>query len=168
LPIWKVFDMVSSMETDPDTRTNANAALTAAERAAAAPYIDYPPTPRWYPPAVGAWAAALVLTIGVSDHKVVFIPALLTLLAIEGAFLAWYRRYRGTMPSMRQVPTEIARAMWQYLIALVAVVVAIGIAFQAIGPTAGAIVAFLTVTLALHFYERRYAAAAAATRARLS
>jgi hypothetical protein len=156
--------MVSIMETDSD----ANALLIEAERAGAAPYIDYPPTPRWYPPAVAAWAAALVLTIGVSGHKAVFIPALVALLAIEVAFLWWYRRYRGTMPSMRQVPTEIARAMGQYFAATAAVVVAIGIAYTVFGPPAAAVVAFLTVTPTLHWYEGRYAAAAAATRARLS
>ena len=38
-------------------------ALAAAERATASVWTDYPPTPAWYYPAVGAWAAALAYAI---------------------------------------------------------------------------------------------------------
>ena len=47
------------METTPDPYQQ----LAEAERAAAAPYVDYPPTPAWYAPAVGAWSAAVVAAL---------------------------------------------------------------------------------------------------------
>ena len=145
------------------------AALATVERAAAAPYIDYPPTPKWYPFAVGAWAALLVLCLaGASERPVVFLPLLLVLIAAEVAFFTWYRRYRGTMPTMRQAPREINTAFRRYFAGAVLVLAACVGAYIAFGPLVCAALAFVLVTLGLSVYERHYAAAAAATRERLA
>lgn len=59
LPNWKVLCVVSTTE----SYSNAREALDDLQRAEASPYVDYPPTPRWYPPLVGLWAGALVMAI---------------------------------------------------------------------------------------------------------
>jgi hypothetical protein len=156
--------MVAVMESDQDPRQ----LLAEAERASAAPYIDYPPTPGWYAPVVGVWAAAMVLTIGgMSDHKVVAVPILIVLIALEGAFFAWYRRYRQTNPTLTHAPPEIAAAMRRYAVGVVVVVAACTLAFVLAGAIVSALVAFVTVTGGLILYERQYEAAAAVTRQRL-
>jgi hypothetical protein len=157
---------MESTPSSPD-RTETRAALLEAERAAAAPYVDYPATPRWYPPAVGAWAtafAALALVdVGRWDSLA---RAGLTVIVV--LFLAWYRRQRGTMPSMRNVPAEFRTAFWQYL-AGCAALVAIFLASGKWLPLAATLpLMFVLVTGATYAWERRYARAAAETRARLS
>jgi hypothetical protein len=157
--------MVANMESDQDPRQ----LLAEAERAAAAPFIDYPPTPRWYAPVVGAWAAAMVLTIGaMADHKLVAVPVLVLLIALEGAFFAWYRHYRKVNPTLTNAPPEIAVAFRRYAVGVVVVVAACVIAFVLGGAIVSAVVAFVTVTGGLVLYERQYAAAAAVTRERLT
>jgi hypothetical protein len=155
--------MVSDMESFRD----ADEALAEVERASAAPYVDYPPTPAWYPPAVGAWTAALTMATTLAD-RILFGAALAALLAIELAALALYRRYRGTLPSMRRVPAEIGRAMRQFFVGATAVLAAVVTVYALASPVVAAGVAFVTVTALLHWYEERYAAAAAAARDRLS
>jgi hypothetical protein len=156
--------MVSTMETTPDPRQQ----LREAERAAAAPYVDYPRTPGWYAPVVGAWSAALVAVLATrSSHPVLSVVVLVALVAAEGGFLAWYRNKRGTMPSMRQVPPEIRREMSRYLVGLVVVVAAVVAAAVLLSGLLAALLAFVLVTGGLTVYERRYERAAAATRARL-
>jgi hypothetical protein len=156
--------MVSNME----SYTEARSALAVAERAGAAPYIDYPPTPKWYAPAVGAWLAAMVLTChGASDRPAIFIPLLLVLVAFEGAFFRWYRRRWRTWPAMKGAPKEIGAAYRRYY-ACVAVVFAAGVAVYAlVSPYTAAALAFVVTTVGLTLYERDYERAAAATRRRL-
>ena len=152
------------MESYQDPQT----ALAIAERASAAPYVDYPPTPRWYPFAVGVWAALMVLALhGIPERPAVFIPALLVLVVAEGAFLRWYRRYRQTMPSLRGAPTEINTAFRRCIAGVVVVLAVCAGVNAAFGPFACAAVTFALVTAGLALYERQYAAAADATRDRL-
>ena len=143
-------------------------ALAAAHRAAAAPFVDYPPTPWWFFPAAGAWAAAMVLTVfGISRTPALFLPVLAGLIAAEYAFFTWYRRYRGTTPTLKNAPPEIAREMRRYFAGVVvvgAVVVAAAILTTAI---VAAGLAFVLVTGGLLVYERRYESAASEIRARL-
>ena len=142
-------------------------ALAAAERAGAAPYVDYPPTPAWYFPAVGVWAAAMVLAVGeLADRPLVFVPVLIALAVAEGVFIGWYRRYRVTMPSMRHVPREIARAMVGFGVGAVIVVIAGVVA--ATNSFIAAAVTFLAVTAGLIVYEHRYATAARAASERMA
>jgi hypothetical protein len=152
------------MESIEDPRT----ALRIVERAGAAPYIDYPPTPRWYPFAVGVWAALMVLACdGASSRPAVFIPVIVLLVAAEGAFFAWYRRYMQTWPSMRSAPREINAAYRRYAVGAVSVLAVCVAVFVLIGPVVCAVVTFALVAAGLALYERTYAAAATATRNRL-
>ncbi|MEO5710905.1 MAG: hypothetical protein ABIQ59_13930 [Nocardioidaceae bacterium] len=140
--------------------------LADAERAAAAPYVDYPPTPVWYPPAVGVWAGALVAVMGV-DTDALRYASLAVLIGLEVLFIAWYRRQRGVTPSLRRAPREIAREMRLYAVWAVLVLLAV-LGAYALNLVLAVVTATVLVTVGLTVYERRYARAAAATRTRLA
>jgi len=157
--------MLSDMESDREARE----LLDTVERAGAAPYLDYPPVPVWWPPAAGAWSALLVLAFsGLDDSKAIAVPLLLVLFGLEGAFFAWYRRRSGVMPSFLGAPREIDGAYRRYFVGVVLVVAACVLVYVVGGPWWSAGVAFLTVTIGLAWYERAYRRAAEATRRRLS
>jgi hypothetical protein len=154
--------MLSDMESDADVA----AALRTADRAAAAPYIDYPPTPHWYPPATGLWAGAFCLTLAIPEDPVRAV-ALVALVAVQVAFLAWYRRYRGTWPRGR-APQEIRRLLAVFVVAAAALIGTLGLTLWIAPAWVAAILAVAVVTPAVAWYERAYAAAAARARARLA
>jgi len=154
------------MATDDELRAQQHEA----ERAETAPWTDYPPTPRWYPPSVGLGAAAMTAAFTLLDGAAWKVAVIASLVVIELGFLAWYRRYRGTMPtgllgSMHSEIAAAARRFLGWLVAIAAVVVAA--ALLAPGWLAP-VLALLAVTPLVTHYETTYAAAAAATRARLT
>jgi hypothetical protein len=140
-----------------------------AERAEAAPYVDYPATPWWYAPAVGLWVAGLLLTLdAMRDHTAVALPAMLVLIGLECAYLGWYTRRHGALPSLRRPPAEFRGALAGYAVGTVLAVAAITTAWLVAGGPAAAVVALVLVTGGIALYERSYARAAARTRARLA
>ncbi|MEU5563342.1 hypothetical protein [Micromonospora musae] len=144
--------------------------LRTAERGAAAPYTTYPPTPWWYAPAVGAWSAAMVgAFIWWRESAGLFLGSLAALLAVEIVFVVWMRRRHGAlpMPGTGTPPTEIAQVWREFLAALPVLALLVGLVWWLIGVPAAAGTAFVLVTIGLSAYERRYARAAARTRARL-
>ena len=46
-----------------ESNESARDLLREADRAEAAPWVDFPPTPAWYPASVGIWGAALTLIL---------------------------------------------------------------------------------------------------------
>lgn len=103
-----------------------------------------------------------------AERPGVAVAFVIVLALLEGAFLVWYRRYRGTMPSLASMPAEVAGAMRAFLGGAVIVVGAVVITAVMAGALAGAGLTFVAVTAGLVAYERRYAAAARATRERLA
>jgi hypothetical protein len=154
--------MLSVMESNADVAR----ALRQADRAAAAPYIDYPPTPGWYPGATGLWAAAFCLAMAIPDDSPLRAVVMVALVAVEIGFLAWYRRYRGTWPRGR-APQEIRRVMRSFVVGAVVVIGVVGLVLWVAPAWVAAIVAVVVVTPAVTWYERAYAAAADRARARL-
>lgn len=151
-----------------ESSDSAREMLQAADRAAAAPWTDYPPTPWWYPPATGVWAGLLVLVIGQQDSRpALSVVGLVALIAVEFGFVAWYRRYRGTMPSSAP-PEEFRAAMARLLLGAVAIGGLGWLLAHGVGMLAAATAVGVLVTVLITWYERAYAAAAAAARARLS
>lgn len=139
-------------------------AAVAADRAETAPWVDYPPTPAWYPVSVGVWSALLVLAFGIPD-TVWRVIAMLALVVVEGAFLGWYRSYRGVQPSGAP-PAELRRTMAVMLgtsVLVVGIVIALALL---VAPRAGAIAALVLVTAVVWRYERAYADAARRVRQR--
>jgi uncharacterized membrane protein len=143
--------------------------LAEAERAAAAPYLDYPPSPRWFPPAAGLWAAALVLVgSAFAEQPALAIAGLVALFAAESAYLRWHRHRSQTMPKVRGAPVEIRPALRRYFLGVAVLLVAGVVAYVLAGALVAAAAAFVSVTVGLALYERAYSRAAAAARRRLA
>jgi hypothetical protein len=75
--------------------------LRAAERGEAAPYVRFPPTPWWYSPVVGAWAAAFVGTFacwlgGVAAGAVV------AFVTVTAGLAVYERRYAVAAARVRE------------------------------------------------------------------
>jgi hypothetical protein len=154
------------MESD---RLDPREARRIAERAEAAPFVDYPATPWWYAPAAGLWAGALTLLVGFAqDRHALAVVGLLALVALESAFLAWYSRYHGALPSLRHAPAEFRPAFVRYGVGVVLVLALVAGTWLLAGPGAAAVVAGIAVTAGLVLYERTFARAAARTRDRLA
>ena len=66
-----------------------------------------------------------------------------------------------------RAPREVQAAITRFLVGALVVVGAIAVALWQAGPWIAAVVAFLVVTPMIAWYERAYADAAAAARARL-
>jgi hypothetical protein len=155
--------MVSSMESD----TTHQQTLAEAERATAALWTDYPPTPAWYYPAVGAWFAGYVVAFGapLADH--VRLPLLLVLPFLFGLFVRWYTDKRGAMPRLRSAPPEFKSAIRWYLVGYAALLGACVAVYFTAGYVAATVVAFVGATAGLWVYERAYEDAVRRTRERL-
>ncbi|CAI9407360.1 hypothetical protein [Nocardioides sp. T2.26MG-1] len=141
-------------------------ALHEADRAEAAAWTDYPPTPRWYPPATGLWAAGLTLVFGGLDGSARAL-ALLALVVVEVGFIRWYTGYRGGMWPTGRPPREFRPAI-AWLLGALAVVVAAALASATVSLGAAALLVAVAVTLLVARYERAYADAARRARERLS
>ena len=144
--------------------------LRAIAQGEAAPYVRYPPTPWWYSPAVGAWAAVFVGAF--SWWRVngpLFISALVVLIAVEGVFIGWLKRRHGALPwpGYGRPPAEIAAVYRGFAAGFVVVAAAVAVSWWLGGAPVGAAVTFVTVTAGLALYERRYTRAAARVRERL-
>ncbi|GAA4693659.1 hypothetical protein [Nocardioides nanhaiensis] len=145
--------------------TQLRESLRAAERAEAAPWIDYPPTPAWYPVSVALWAAALTMSFAIESTPVRLV-VVFALVGLELGFIVWYRRYRGTMPAGK-VPPELARPFYGFMAANLAIAGGALLIARTSTVWAAAIFVFVVVIPSLVWYERSYARAAARTRARL-
>ncbi|WP_040590163.1 hypothetical protein [Sciscionella marina] len=150
-----------------ESNRDAEEAPRQADRAAAAPYVDYPPTPAWYPPATGLWAAAFCLVTGIPSGSALKAVALAVLVVAELGFVVWYRRYRGVLPRGR-APKEVRKVLAAFVVGAVVVIAVIGVTLWLTTPLLAAILAAAVVIPAIAWYERAYAAAAGRTRARLA
>ena len=159
--------MFSNMESTPDAHA-ALEALREAERAAAAPFVDYPPTPLWYPPALGAWFATLAAIAFYQPGPAVSLPVLVVLGALIGMFLAWLGKVSGSFPTLTGAPRELHAPMYWYALGatvIAAIVVPLGLFAP---PIAAVIATFVLVTIGIATYERAYFRAAQAVKERLA
>ena len=156
--------MVSIMENIEHAQLRES--LRAAERAEVAPWIDYPPTPRWYPPAAALWAAALTLCFGIESTPVRG-ALVAVLVGLELGFIFWYRRYRGAMPAGK-VPPELSRPFYAFLAGNLGIAVGAVAIGRTVAVWPAAAFVLLAVWVSFTWYERVYERAAARTRARLA
>lgn len=156
--------MLSDMESIEEIRERQRVA----ERAAAAPYVDYPKTPRWYMPAMGVWAfAATVLFLRPDTPSAVRIVGEVALVAACLALVWWQRRIRGVWAT-GGAPREIRRAMAGFVVGAVVVIgIVIGARFL-VDVWVAAGLAFVLVTAGVTWYEMAYARAARRVRERLA
>ena len=156
--------MLSIMESKDELREQERVA----QRAEAAPYVDYPSTPWWYMPAMGLWA--LVATVVMTRHdnpQAVRICGEVALIGAAFALVGWQRRIRGVWPTGK-APAEIRRVMGWFIVGAVVVIAAVLGVRAWLGVWVAASVAFVIVTAAVTWYEAAYARAAAAVRERLA
>lgn len=163
--------MVSDMEsTHPIPPTGDE--LRDVERAAAAPFVDYPELPRWWVIVAGLWFTA-VLAPSVTewpDNTALRISILVVLVAALGAAVTWYTSQRGVVPSTdpRHAPPEVGRVMWAYY-ALAAAAFGVMLALWAWAPPLVTLAwVFGVSTGGLAIYDRRYERAANRAKARLA
>ncbi|MBB5837625.1 hypothetical protein [Kribbella italica] len=145
--------------------SDAQEQLRLIERAEAAPYVDYPKTPWWYPVVIGLWAAAMIGTfVWWRENAPLFTSVLVGLLLLEAAFITWMQRRHGAMPmpGRGRPPAEIGGIWRRYFAGLAVIAVAVGLVWWLVGVPAAAGTAFVLVTGGLVVYERAYAVAAAA------
>ncbi|GEL21900.1 hypothetical protein PSU4_08540 [Pseudonocardia sulfidoxydans NBRC 16205] len=153
-----------------DRDLDPRVALDELERAEAAPYVNYPATPWWHFPLMGLWAGAMVgAFVWWRESALLFVGAMVVLVAIETAYLVWLSRTHGAlpMPGRGTPPAELAPVWRGYFIGVAVVVVGVGLVWWLLGIAAAAVTAFVLVTGGLAEYDRRYERAAARTRARL-
>lgn len=157
--------MVSSME----SYSEAREALSEMDRGEASPYVDYPPTPTWYPPSVGLFAGALVLGLAaLMESTWLGCVVIGGIVVLEAAFLSWYSRFHGAMPSLRNPPKEFRSLLWRFALGYVAlIVIAVALWFLTNAWITAVTVAVMT-TGAVSIYEKAYAATAARTKVRLA
>ncbi|HYO19771.1 MAG TPA: hypothetical protein VES02_14025 [Dermatophilaceae bacterium] len=156
------------METN---RDEIRSELLAAERAAAAPYIDYPASPAWFAPVTALWFAALVgalMWLGVNNA--LFAASIAVLVALEAGYLTWMRRRHGAlpMPGTGTPPPEIGRVWRGYFAGCVVILGLVVLAWWQIGLPAAALTVFVLVAGGLTWYERAYVKAARTVRERLA
>ena len=146
-----------------------HAALRDAERGAAAPYVDYPPTPWWFFPGTGLWAAGMVAAIALmAGEHVVGVLLLLALVGLEIGFIRWYRTKRGVSPRLIGGPPELSPVLRTYAVGCVAVLAVVVALYALVGPVAAAVAAFGLVSGGMAAHERSYGAAATTIRLRLA
>jgi hypothetical protein len=143
-------------------------ALVAAERATTALWTDYPPTPRWYHPAIGAWLGALVLSLGaLYDEPFLLALPVAVLIGLELWFVRWYKQYRGTLPKALGAPKEFRPAIAAFAAGSTVLLGLAVVLCLTAGPVVAAVVTFVGATAGTYAYERAYEAAAVATRERV-
>ncbi len=139
--------------------------------AAARPFIEYPPTPWWYPALMGGYFAATVsaILLFASGHRFEAIGVLAGAIIALGLFFRWYRSRWGTWPQMSEAPPEIRRA-YRIALAGASVAVLLAVAVTLLSPPVVAVVAtFVVFTTSVWAYERRvYPSACVAVRERLA
>src|SRR5919109_5063410 len=131
-------------------------ALDEVERATAALWSHYPPTPWWYCPGSGAWHAGFVLVLGgLHDSPVLLTVAMVGLMAVAAWFTQWYTRYRGAVPRAgRSMPAEFRPAVIAFGGCYLSLLAVVALVFIAVGYVAAAVVAFVGVTVGVYVFER--------------
>lgn len=163
---WKALGILSNMESI-DVAEQARII----ERAEAAPYVNYPPTPRLYHPGAGLWAAAMVLSYTLlRDNLLVFAIAVGSLLVIEFGYLSWAAKRYGALPwpGRGNPPAEIAAQYRAFFIGAGVSALLVVASWFLLGGFVAAGLAFVLVAGGTLRYEHTYARAAAGVRARLA
>lgn len=144
--------------------------LQLAERAAVAPWLDYPPTPWWHAPSGGVLLGAIVLVLGESEnvHTAVGVALALAVVLAVGAWLGASVARMGVVPRLRSAPAEFVPVLRGYFAGCGLLALLIVTVYVTVGSRVAAAVAALGAWGGLVLYERRYEKAAEAARKRLA
>lgn len=149
-------------------RPDAANLLRIGERAGAAPFVNYPTTRWWYPPAVGLWCAAMLAVLLYRPSPALTIGTVLALVCVEGVAVGLYRQRRGTMPALNRTPTELRPVFVRYAVGVTVVIAIVTACVLLLPHWAAVATTFVAVTVGIAAYERHYAIVAAAIRVRLA
>ena len=140
--------------------------LEAIERGEVSSWVVCPPTPVWWAPGFGLWAAALTLAIGLLDgpaQSVVELGLVVVMLLLVG----WDRRRRGTYPQGLP-PRELRGAVVRMILGAAVVAIGAWLLGLLVGVWAAAVVAGLGTWAVVAWYEREYSVIAERIRERLA
>lgn len=155
------------MESDRQLRER----LLLAERAAAAPYVDYPRDPWWIAPGFGLLAVLFVLGINLRERPdgSGWLGSLMSLAVVlaAGGFLRWQRRRRGTMPAGK-APREVKRVLVGFVVGASIVAVALFTLADTAPLWLALPAAFAVTTAGMLWYGAAYDHAAAKVKERLA
>lgn len=145
--------------------------IRAAERAAAAPYVDYRPDPWWVAPGFGLIAALLVLGIGLRSQTnapgwASTVPMAAVVVCVL-VYVRWQRRRLGTLPSGK-APREVRRVLRVYIVAGLLVGLGLFLLADLVSLWWGLPIAFAVTTGAMAWYISAYSHAAERVRERLT
>lgn len=145
--------------------------LRAAERAAAAPFVEEPRSEAWYPALMAAFCTAICAGPVLVVTGYAPLGFLLQAVAVV-ALAAYYARHQaraGAVPRMRAAPPEVRRA-YAHLLGGTALAAAVSAGLWLLGGwPVGLATVFVTVLAVVWFYERRsYPRAVARVRERLA
>jgi len=155
--------MVSTMESS--RNGDIRAQLDEIERGELASWVTIPPTPPWWAPAFGLWAAAFALVVGLLDGAAQSL-AQLVLVLVMLMTIAWDRRRRGTYPSGRP-PSDFTGPLVRLLLGAGAVAGLAWLVGAQLSVWVAAAVAGVGSWAVVARYEHEYAAVAARIRERL-
>ncbi len=136
------------------------------ERGELVSWVVCPPTPAWWAPGFGLWAAALALAIGLLDGVVQSL-AQLGLILILFLVIAWDRRRRGTYPNGRP-PRDLLWVIGGLVLGAALTSVVAWVVGELVSAWVAAAIAGVGAWAVVAWYERTYAAIAARIRARLA
>lgn len=152
--------------------SDAHETMAELERAEAAPYIDYRPTPWWVAPYFGLYFVGLVLAFAwTSDaYRPVYFAILAVLLVSLFVVVRHIKRRNGALPfpGRGTPPPEIARVYRLYFWSLIPVAAVLLLSFFLLPVPVSAVIAFVTVTAGVVLYDRVYERAAVVVRERLA
>lgn len=144
--------------------------LRAAERAAAAPYVDYPKDPWWTVPGFGALASLFVLGVNLRQQSDLpdwagTLPLALVAASVCG-YVLWQRRRRGIAPSGK-APREVSRVLWRFVLGAFVVAVVMFVLADLAPLWLAVPFAFVFASGGMLWFGRAYDRAAAQARERL-
>lgn len=154
------------MESEDEVREQ----LKAAERTAAAPYIEYPKDSWWTVPGFGILASVFVLSVNLRGHTDIpgWAGALILALVVAcaGGYLWWHRRRRGTMPAGK-APAEFNRVLRGFILGALVVAVALFVLADLTPLWLAVPSAFVIASIGMWWFGRAYDRAATQVRERL-
>ena len=151
--------MLSTMETD-----ELREAEHLAARAEAAPWLDYPANPWWWPVAGGAWAVAFAFAVSAETWWSAALFGAVVL--AELGWFWWARRRWGAWPRLDSMPREFRRPAAVFVLGILAAAGAAYVLWP-VAPELATALLGLGVSAVLAWYDLAYAAASRRTAERL-
>ncbi len=145
--------------------------LRAAERAAAAPFVDEPRSESWYPLFMAAFCTAIVAgpLLVVRGPGALGLGVQLVAVLALGAYYARHHSRAGAVPRMRSAPPEVRRAYSQLFVGIATAALLSAGLWVLGGWRVGLSTVFVSSLVVVWLYERRlYPRAVARVRGRLA